>query len=91
MRSRLKALHPSPVDAGAHLAQGHEPAVLAARGAADLDDADGELEVEVVDGAAQQLRPDGPARGRAAAVAARQWVHADDGAHAGELGAEAWA
>lgn len=49
----LRALHAAPHDPLLDLAHLDEPAVLAPRLAADLDDADGELKVEVVDGAAQ--------------------------------------
>lgn len=48
----VRALHAAAGDALAEVGQGDEAAVFGARGAADFDDADGELEVEVVDGAA---------------------------------------
>ncbi len=52
------ALHAAAHDPLPELADADEAAVLGAGGAADLDDADGELEVEVVDTAAEQLGPD---------------------------------
>lgn len=84
------ALHAAAHDLLAQLAHADQAAVVGARLAAHLDHAHRQLEVEVVDGAAQQLRPHTATSPRTAAAARRrgQRVHADGRAHARELGAE---
>lgn len=83
-----RALHPPPHNPLPNLLHLNQATILTPRLAADLDNTHCQLKVKVIDAAAQQLRPDGADAGACAVAAGGQWVNADGGAHAGELGAE---
>lgn len=82
-------LHTTLHDPIPKLPDTNQAAIFATRGTANLDNANGELEIEVIDAPAEELGPDAPAAAAAAAVVGGgERVDADGGAHAGELCAE---
>lgn len=82
-------LHTALHDPITELPDTNQTAIFSARGTANLDNADGELEIEVIDAPAEELGPDAPAAAPAAAVVGGgERVDADGGTHARELCAE---